>query len=312
MTNSPFGSSNDSIGMRIVRKLHCPFGHRNPDGLSQRDRVSRLFVLTAATLLVVYVGLLLALWRYQERVVFQPPRRPGLGDVSARRASYHAPDGVALHAYVIGDCALDNTCLLVFHGNAEVARWLIPWAARVHADTGSCVVLAEYRGYDGLAGVPSYESSAHDARAALAYVRDALNVEPSRIVYFGHSLGTAIAAELAAEMPPRALVLQSPFSSAREMAKRLILPGLGAFWGAISRVHFDTVARVGSLSCPVFVAHGDRDLIIPVRMGRAVFDAAREPGELLIVRGAGHNDVPEVGGAEYRAWFGRALRAGAS
>lgn len=270
--------------------------------------MTRVFVLTALCFLVLYVGLLLMLWRYQERVVFQPPPHPELLDVSARRVRYHASDDIELHAYVVGDCGPDNTVLLVFHGNAEVARWEVPWAARLSADTTACVVLAEYRGYDGLAGAPSYEASARDALAALAYVRNTMRVQPRRIVYFGHSLGSAIAAELAAADPPRSLILQSPFSSAREMAKRLIVPGLTAFWGVVSRVHFDTVARVRSLGVPVYVAHGDRDLIIPVRMGRAVFAAARVPGELLIVPGAGHNDVPGAGGEAYWSWLARALR----
>jgi fermentation-respiration switch protein FrsA (DUF1100 family) len=169
-------------------------------------------------------------------------------------------------------------------------------------------MLPEYRGYDGIVGVPSYEGSARDSRAALAYVRDSLHVASSRTVYFGHSLGSAIAAELAAVEPPRALVLQSPFSTAQAMASRMFIPGLAALWGLVSRIHFDTVGRVRSLMAPVSVAHGDRDAIIPVSMGRDVFDAARRRGELLIVHGAGHNDVADVGGAEYWTWLDRAVR----
>lgn len=271
--------------------------------------MTRFFLLTALCFFVLYVGLLLMLWRYQERVVFQPPARPELVDISARRVRYHSADGIELHAYLVGDSESAAAVVLVFHGNAEVARWQVPWAARLFANTRACVVLAEYRGYDGLAGTPSYEASARDARAALAYVRDTMHADSGRIVYFGHSLGSAIAAELAAEEPPRSLILQSPFSSARDMAKRLIIPALSAFWGVISRVHFDTAARVRSLAVPVHVAHGDRDLIIPVRMGRAVYAAARMPGELLIVPGAGHNDVAEVGGAAYWDWLARAIGA---
>jgi pimeloyl-ACP methyl ester carboxylesterase len=140
-------------------------------------------------------------------------------------------------------------------------------------------------------------------------VLDSLNVPTSNLVYFGHSLGSAVAAELAATMPPRALVLQAPLSSARAMASRMIVPGLRAFFRLISRVHFDTLARVAGVTTPVWVAHGDRDRVIPVRMGREVFAAAACPGELLIVRGAGHNDVAEIGGAAYWSWITRAVRS---
>lgn len=260
-------------------------------------------VLIVALGIVVYLALLGTLWWAQERVVFQPPRRVPALDVDARRVTYQARDGVPLFAYVVGDCSPSTTVLLAFHGNADLARWLVPWAADVVRRTSACVVIPEYRGYDGLEGRPTYEGSAFDARAALDFVHDSLGVEQSRLVFFGHSLGTAIATELALVEQPRALILQSPFTSARAMAARMFLPGLTLFWSAISRVHFNTVAAVQRLRCPVWVSHGTRDLIIPVRMGREVFDAAPVKGELLIVDRAGHNDVPEAGGEAYWNWL---------
>src|SRR5206468_768345 len=133
----------------------------------------------------------------------------------------------------------------------------------------------------------------------------------ARIALFGHSLGSAVAADVAASMDldaPAALVLQSPFTSAREMAARMLVPPVPWLWRKISRVHYDTRSIVETLDCPVFVAHGTRDVVVPLRMGRQVFAAARRPGELLIVPDAGHNDVPDVGGARYWRWLTAALR----
>lgn len=256
---------------------------------------------------LVYTGLLATMWWYQERIVFQPPAGTAPSEVAAKRVQYRATDGVDLFAYVVGECTADGLVLLAFHGNADLARWFVPWAAVVSRDTGACVVIPEYRGYDGINGTPTYAGSALDAVAALGFVRDSMNVSADRVVYFGHSLGTAIAAELAAVSPPRTLVLQSPFSSARAMAARMFVPGLTAFWRIVSRVHFDTSARVRQLRSPVWVAHGDRDIIIPVGMGRDVFAAAAVKGELLIVHGAGHNDVADVGGPAYWNWLARAV-----
>jgi fermentation-respiration switch protein FrsA (DUF1100 family) len=269
--------------------------------------VTSLLVFTLAGVLVLYAGALVMVWRFQEHIVFQPPAGVAPEAVSARQVRYSTDDGIELFAYVVGDCSTDHTVVLAFHGNADIARWLVPWAAMVVRQTGACVVLPEYRGYDGLPGSPAYAASTRDARAALSYVRHTVGVSPQNTVFFGHSLGTAIAAELAVFDPPRVLVLQAPFSSARGMAKRMIVPGLLALWRVISRVHFDTVARVAELSVPVWVSHGDKDLIVPVKMGQEVFEAAAHRGELLIVHGAGHNDVAEKGGSAYWQWLAKAL-----
>ena len=274
--------------------------------------MTQLVALILAGALVVYGALLLMVWWSQERIVFQPPSRVVASDASARRVEYRTSDGLELFAYVVGECSPDRPLVLAFHGNADIARWFIPWASIVVTETNACVMLPEYRGYDGIVGAPTYEGSARDARAALEYVRESLGIPPAQTVYFGHSLGTAIAAELAAVEPPRSLILQSPFSSARAMARRMFLPGLSMFWRILSRVHFDTIARVRALAAPVWVAHGDRDIVVPVHMGREVFDAAKVRGELLIVHGAGHNDVPEVGGRTYWQWLDAAIRGGAT
>src|SRR5205823_7572077 len=160
----------------------------------------------------------------------------------------------------------------------------------------------------GIRGVPSYETAASDATGALDFV--AADIRPARTVLFGHSLGTAIAADLAAlraPATPDVLVLQCPFTSAREMAARMMVPPIPWLWRRISRVHYDTRTIVARLECPVWVAHGTRDVVVPLRMGRQVFAAARHPGALLVVEGAGHNDVADVGGEGYWKWLTAAV-----
>jgi hypothetical protein len=78
-------------------------------------------------------------------------------------------------------------------------------------------------------------------------------------------------------------------------------------WDAITRFHFDTVARVASLEAPVWVAHGDQDHLIPYEMGKQVFEAAKIKGELLLVSGASHSDLAAWGGADYWHWIESAL-----
>jgi len=219
-----------------------------------------LVVLIAAAVYVLVVALL---WLNQERIVFQPPSIPGvalerLRAERVRHVPYRADDGTELFAFIVGEPDRADQLLIAFHGNADLARLLIPWAQTASTVANVAVLLPELRGYDGLAGRPTYTDAARDARAAREFVRNELRISDTHVAYFGHSLGSAIAVELAAECLPTALLLQSPFSSARAMARRMAVPGLSIFWPIVSRVHYDSESRVRQLATPVSVAHGDR------------------------------------------------------
>jgi uncharacterized protein len=269
----------------------------------------RMLVIAVSGLALLYLLVLLAAWRWQERVVWQPPATVLEVDRGTRRIDYTSADGQPLYAYLVGDPARARGLVIAFHGNADLAARLVAWGAEVHARTGWAVLLPEYRGYGGLSGTPDYPASHRDALAAYRVARETLVVDASRIAIHGHSLGSAVATELAADHPPAVLVLVSPFTSAREMAGAFRPFPISPMWGLIGRVKFDTKEKVASLPSAVWVAHGERDMIIPVRMGRAVHAAARSKGELLLVRGAGHNDVELAGGDAYWSWLQRALGA---
>ncbi len=270
----------------------------------------RSVVTVLATVVVLAIaGLIILgafLWHSQERVVFQPPSPPFPGAQGARRIDFHADDGQPLFAYLVGEPGAVGL-VLALHGNADLAAWQIPWAKELSRRTGRAVLLAEFRGYAGLPGEPTYAGVRLDARAAYAVARDTLGIPEKRIALYGHSLGSAIAAELAREVQPDALILVSPLTSVRDMASRVSLAAVPLFWVGVVRVHYDTETVVRSLDLPVSVAHGSRDDVIPVAMGQRVFDAAKIRGELLMLEAAGHNDVTAVGGEQYWQWVIRAL-----
>ena len=274
--------------------------------------------LASVITLLIVVGVIwvsvatLWLWRNQERVVFQPPGDAPTAPSPARRVSFKADDGHDIYGYVLdapsAAPANGRRVVIAFHGNADLAAWTAPWAHELSTRAGVTVLVPEYRGYGGIPGTPSYESATADARGALAYARDSLGA--TDVVIYGHSLGTAIGSELATHMsasPPRSLVLQSPFTSAQAMATRMMVPPIPGLWSRISRVRYDTRAVVAQLDVPVFVSHGTRDITIPARMGREVFEAAKNRGELLIVEKAGHNDVADEGGDRYWKWLTTAV-----
>lgn len=256
------------------------------------------------------------LWWNQERIVFQPPPFVRAGGVADGRIDYTASDGQALFGYVVGDPGSAAGVLVAFHGNADLAERLRPWAGEVHRRTGWAVLLAEYRGYAGLGGRPTARTARLDARAAYDAATTVLGVDPRRIALYGQSLGTPIAVELAAELAAggthvHAILLESPFTSARAMARRIGAHAALPFWRAISRFHWDTESAVRAMPVTVAVAHGERDGVVPLHMGQRVHAAARVPGPLLVVRGAGHNDVAWHAGDDYWHWMQRGLdRAG--
>ena len=262
--------------------------------------------VVAYVVLALIFSALVVLWHEQERILFQPPRLTETVPIGGR-VGYDALDGQKLAGFIVGDPQHSRGVLLCFHGNADLAVWQLGWARAVEHHTGFAVVLAEYRGYMSLGGSPTYASTKLDARAAYDHLRVTYGVDRGRIAFYGHSLGSAVAAELAEIHPPAALLLESPFSSARAMARLIVSPPVVLVWRAISRIHFNTERLVAELDVPVSVAHGKRDHIVPVKMGSDVFEAAKVKGQLLLVDQAGHNDVAEVAGEEYWHWFRKAL-----
>jgi uncharacterized protein len=256
-------------------------------------------------ILALFIGLV---WIFQERIAFQPPRPPFPEAGGLRQVAYFAEDGQRLLAYIAGDPGTANGLLLCFHGNADLAARAVDWAGRVVRATGFAVMLAEYRGYMGLPGCPTYQNSQLDSEAAFIFARNFLHVPPDRMAFYGHSLGTAVAAELATSHCPFALILESPFTSVRAMSHIIGWRPVQLAWDAMTRFHFDTVARVASIDAPVWVAHGGRDRLIPPEMGKQVFAAAKIKGEMLLVPDALHSDVAARGGADYWRWMESALR----
>lgn len=265
--------------------------------------------LTFALLLLLGVlsGLLLLIWWGQERILFQPP---SFSDITEEpgRVEYKAADGQRLAGYIIGDPGSAPGVLVCFHGNADLSYWQLDWGREVAERTGYAVFLAEYRGYMSLEGTPSYATTKLDSEAAYDHLQKTLGADPRRFAFYGHSLGSGVAAELAERHPPRALLLQSPFTSARAMARVIASAPIVLAWNTVSRVHFDTQRIVSRLDVPVSVTHGTRDRVVPVKMGVEVHAAAKRKGEVLIVEGAGHNDIADVAGEKYWSWITAALK----
>jgi len=270
--------------------------------------VPRSVMTVVALLLGGFLFLIFCVWMLQEKIAFQPERPPFPDAGNATRVDYTAADGQKLFAYIVGDPSSQRGLIIAFHGNADLAvRWL-DWAHEIEARTGLAVMLPEYRGYMGIGGRPTYANVGLDAEAAFSFASQELEISADRFAYFGHSLGSAVAAELAVRHPPRALLLEAPFTSAHDMAVRIAGRWLVQdAWRLISRLHFDTERIVASLEAPVSVVHGGRDKVVPFKMGEKVYRAAKVKGVWLSVPEASHSDVRYVGGEPYWQWVVHAL-----
>ena len=251
----------------------------------------RLIVWPAMAAVAYGVLFLLA-----NRSVYHPFKYPagywdGQRELGAEDVWIRTRDDVRIHGWLVR--RQDSPWMtLHVHGNGGNITHRVAQAHLIHS-AGSSVLLLDYRGYGRSAGSPTERGLYSDAEAAYEHLVTA-GYAPERIILHGESLGTAVAAHLAARKPCAGVVLEAPFTSARAVANR-VLPLLGPllFWG------FDTKARMEEVRRPVLVIHGDRDEVIPFEMGRAVFAAANEPKSFWAVHGAGHNDISDVARAEY-------------
>ncbi len=239
-------------------------------------------------------ALIVAIRSQQRRLIYFPTRDPVPSAAKfisgGRDVLLDTKDGKRLGAwYFPVPGAQPGPAVVVFNGNGgdrSGRAMLADGLARL----GLTVLLFDYRGYGGHPGTPSEKGLAADARAAQAWLAQQPEVDPNRIVYFGESLGAAVAIGLATEHPPAALVLRSPFTSLRDVGK-VHYPWLPVGWLLSER--YPSIDRIGSLSVPVMVIAGNRDDVVPESLSRKLYEAAPDPKRYLMVPGTGHND-PEL------------------
>ena len=253
-------------------------------------------------LITVVLGLALGLallWKGQRRMIYFPYVGAGpaatLGLPQAQDVTFVTDDSLTLHGWFVPAVPTPpRFTMIVFNGNAGHRGMRAPVAAAL-AKQGVTTLLFDYRGYGDNAGRPSEDGLARDARAALAYLKSRTDVDTARIVFFGESLGAAVALRLASESPPFALVLRSPFTSLTDIGAHHY-PFLPVRW--LLRERYPSLERVGSVSCPTLVIAGDRDSIIPIEHSRRLYDAITAEKRFVVIPGANHNDEAMFVGPE--------------
>ena len=261
-----------------------------------------LAVAAAAALLVlvVYAGYRMNLLESLERqFIFFPTseieRTPAYAGLEYDNVFFHTEDGLTLNGWFVpgpkknqpDSEAAGRITLLWFHGNGGNMGHRVEDLALFHHLMEVDVFIFDYRGYGLSEGQASEKGVYRDARAALDYVKSGRSRQPSRTVYFGRSLGTAVAAELAVHEAPDGMILYSPFTSIGDLAANLYpFSPLRLLAGK----RFDSLARIKDYHGPLLVIHGQRDEIIPAELGEKLFNSANEPKQFLLLPDAQHND----------------------
>ncbi len=250
-----------------------------------KKRILRRVILEIV-IIVVGIYVVLAVWMYftQSKMVFQPTRdlssKPDQMGLDYEPVSLKTADGVKLSAWFVP--AKDQKGVLLFcHGNGgNMSDRLL--SIKLFHDLRLSVLIFDYRGYGESEGSPSEAGTYRDAQAAWDYLVETRKVSPGKIIVFGRSLGGAVAAHLAKDNKPRALILESTFTSVGDIGAHHF-PYLPI--RLLSRFDYSAVEYVVEVRCPILVIHSRGDEIVPFKLGQRVYEAAGKPKTFLEIQG---------------------------
>ncbi|SDM58415.1 hypothetical protein SAMN05660860_02815 [Geoalkalibacter ferrihydriticus] len=236
------------------------------------------------------------------QIVWTPDQR----DLTYDDVWLDTEDGVRIHAWFLpGRDEVDLPALIFFHGNAGNISHRVHNLELLHRRLGMPVLIVSYRGYGQSQGRASEQGLYRDARAAHDWLAQR-SYPAERQIYFGRSVGAAVALQLAVEKPPAGLILESPFTSISDMGRHHYR-FLYALLGWTIDAQFDNRAKIPGIQSPLMIIHGKRDTIVPPRMAEELYAQAPQPKELIWLPHAGHNDTldanPQVYWAAWQDFF---------
>ncbi len=271
-----------------------------------------MIVQLLAVLAVAYLAFLLLLRLSESRLLYVPGAArtltppPAAFGLAPERVEIPAGDGVTLVAWIIRapGAAGAGRWLLICHGNAgnlsDAGRPAHYAGLRA---LGLNLLAFDYRGYGESGGTPTEPGIYRDAEAAYGYLRQTLGVSSDRIVLFGHSLGSAVAVELATRAPAAGIVLDGALVSVTARAQE-VYPYVPVRWVARSR--YASIEKIGRVFMPKLFLHAREDDVVPIAHGRRLYEAAAPPKEFVALAG-GHGDAFEADSAVYFGAIARFL-----
>lgn len=241
---------------------------------------------------------------FPDRPLGATPRSEGL---AYEDVWFPASDGVTLHGWLVPAPGARFT-VVWFHGNAGNIGDRVHNIGYLHRVLRASVFIFDYRGYgqsQGSRSDLSEEATYRDGQGALAYLGARPDARQTRLVYFGRSLGAAVAVELARTHPPAGLILETAFTTLKDVA-RVHYPFVPLWF---LRTKYESLHKIPEIRVPLLILHGDRDEVVPLEQAKRLYAAANEPKQLYVIRGADHNNTYVVGGSAYFDVWARFLKS---
>lgn len=267
--------------------------------------VLKLFFPAAGLLAVAYLGICAYLWQWQSRLIFFPSAQFSAtpADLNLSYEEVWLPiansTGDRLHGWWIPATGQARGTLLYLHGNGANIGANV-WHAQRFQQMGFSVLLIDYRGYgQSSGGFPTEAQVYEDAETAWRYLTEVRRVPPPEIFVYGHSLGGAVAIDLALRHPDMAgLIVQGTFTAIRDMIDGSSYLRLFPV-DRLLHQRFESIDKVPLLRVPILLIHGAADRTVPAQMSERLYAAAPDPKQLWLVPDAGHNNVADLAGEEY-------------
>jgi fermentation-respiration switch protein FrsA (DUF1100 family) len=249
----------------------------------------RLFGIFASIFAIYAVFLAILLLAQRSLMYFPDPTLfdPAANNLSGfDRLAYTTPDGLDIHGFYAPPSPPRHLTLVFFQGNAgnlaNRADKIRQWRGE-----GYGVMLATYRGFHGNPGAPDEPGLYQDARAAIMAL-EARGMNRRDMIFYGESLGTGIAVQMASEGNPAGVILEAPYTSLPDVGAYRY-PFVPIFW--IMQDKYMSIEKVGKIRVPLLVLQAGRDYVVPSVFARRLYDAANEPKKILLNATAGHNTI---------------------
>jgi pimeloyl-ACP methyl ester carboxylesterase len=289
-----------------------------PNAPPARRRGLRVAWRVLRSVLLIYLGVSLVLSMMQTMMIFPGAASQGRleavvrPDPSRELLELKTPAGERVAACFGWALTINGTrhpeantrpTILYFYGNGMCMADAIGEFNKLRR-LGNNVIVCDYLGYGMSSGKPSEAGCYAAAEAVWEHVMGRPDVDNSKIVAMGWSLGSGSAVELASKKPVAALAMFSPFTSVAEMAKR-VMPLFPS--SLLLRHRFDNASKLPNVKCPILIMHGRHDSIIPFDMGQRLAQLAGDRAAFHPVEDADHNDLFDVGGEEMFKTIGQFL-----